>query len=58
MPRVILGIKKRRRAELSLHSKGFSDRSYDQITIENIGHRLRVNKGALYLYFKNKEELL
>ncbi|MGZ4902519.1 MAG: TetR/AcrR family transcriptional regulator [Halobacteriota archaeon] len=35
----------------------FSEKGYDQTTMEEIAQRLGVSKGALYLYFPSKEEL-
>ncbi len=35
----------------------FSEKGYDQTTMEDIANRIGVSKGALYLYFSSKEEL-
>lgn len=58
MPRVVPGYKEEAKSRIiSVAQEAFSEGGYDQTTMEDIGHRLGVSKGALYLYFKNKEEL-
>jgi AcrR family transcriptional regulator len=38
-------------------AKVFADNGYRQTTIDQIGQALRMSKGAIYIYFKSKEEL-
>jgi AcrR family transcriptional regulator len=38
--------------------KVFSEKGYHQATMEHVATRLGVSRGALYQYFKSKEELL
>jgi AcrR family transcriptional regulator len=35
----------------------FADNGYRQTTIDQIGQALQISKGAIYIYFKSKEEL-
>ncbi|MDD1721526.1 MAG: TetR/AcrR family transcriptional regulator [Euryarchaeota archaeon] len=42
---------------LKAAQEAFSETGYDQTTMEAIAQKLDVSKGALYLYFKSKEEL-
>jgi AcrR family transcriptional regulator len=35
----------------------FADRGYRQTTIDQIGQALQLSKGAIYIYFKSKEDL-
>ena len=35
----------------------FADRGYEQATIDQIAQYLHLSKGAIYIYFKSKEEL-
>ena len=35
----------------------FAKNGYRQTTIDQIGHELQLSKGAIYIYFKSKEEL-
>ncbi|MGZ4864149.1 MAG: TetR/AcrR family transcriptional regulator [Halobacteriota archaeon] len=37
--------------------EAFSEKGYDQTTMEDVAHKIGVSKGALYLYFPSKEEL-
>ncbi len=58
MPRVVPGYKEEaKRRIVSVALDVFAEKGYDQTTMEDIGNRLGVSKGALYLYFKSKEEL-
>ncbi len=58
MPRVIPEYKQEARNRIvRVAQEAFADKGYDQTTMEDIGNRLGVSKGALYLYFKSKEEL-
>ena len=36
----------------------YSEKGYHETTMKEVAHRLGVSKGALYLYFKSKNELL
>jgi len=42
---------------LNAAQDAFAEKGYDQTTMEDIAQRIGVSKGALYLYFKNKDEL-
>jgi len=58
MPKVLPGYKeeaKTRMIDAALDA--FSEKGYDQTTMDDVGHHLGVSKGAVYIYFKNKEEL-
>ncbi|MGZ4919555.1 MAG: TetR/AcrR family transcriptional regulator [Halobacteriota archaeon] len=58
MPRVVLEYKQEARNRIvRVAQDAFAEKGYDQTTMEYIGNRLGVSKGALYLYFKSKEEL-
>ncbi len=58
MPRVVPEYKQEARNRIvSVAHEAFAEKGYDQTTMEDIGNRLGVSKGALYLYFKSKEEL-
>ncbi len=58
MPRVVPGYKEEaKRRIVSVALDVFAEKGYDQTTMEDIGDRLGVSKGALYLYFNSKEEL-
>jgi len=46
-----------RAAILRCASEVFSERSFHEVLIEDISHRLGVGKGTLYRYFRSKEEL-
>ncbi|MGZ4948696.1 MAG: TetR/AcrR family transcriptional regulator [Halobacteriota archaeon] len=58
MPRVVLEYKQEARNRIvRVAQDAFAEKGYDQTTMEDIGNHLGVSKGALYLYFKSKEEL-
>lgn len=58
MPRVVPGYREEARSRiLNAALAAFSEKGYDQATMEDIAHKLGVSKGALYLYFNSKEEL-
>ncbi|MGZ4908985.1 MAG: TetR/AcrR family transcriptional regulator [Halobacteriota archaeon] len=58
MPRVVPGYKEEAKHRIvSVALEVFAEKGYDQTTMEDIGNHLGVSKGALYLYFKSKEEL-
>ncbi len=50
---------KRARQELILHAAQeiFLSKGFEQTTIEDIADKAELSKGALYLYFKSKEDL-
>jgi AcrR family transcriptional regulator len=58
MPRVVPGYREEARSRiLKAAQAAFSEKGYDQATMEDIAHKLGVSKGALYLYFNSKEQL-
>ncbi len=58
MPKVVPEYKQEARNRIErVAQEAFAEKGYDQTTMEDIGNRLGVSKGALYLYFKSKEEL-
>ncbi len=58
MPKVVPEYKQEARNRIvRVAQEAFAEKGYDQTTMEDIGNRLGVSKGALYLYFKSKEEL-
>ncbi|MGZ4904431.1 MAG: TetR/AcrR family transcriptional regulator, partial [Halobacteriota archaeon] len=58
MPRVVPEYKQEARNRIvRVAQDAFAEKGYDQTTMEDIGNHLGVSKGALYLYFKSKEEL-
>lgn len=48
---------KRRKVILEATSELFLEKGYDSTTMADIAHRVELSPGALYKYFKNKEEL-
>jgi AcrR family transcriptional regulator len=47
-----------RRAQLlSLARKAFSDRSYDEVSIDDLAREAKISKGLLYHYFPTKRDL-
>ncbi len=47
-----------RRAQLlELARKAFSDRSYDEVSIDDLAREARISKGLLYHYFPTKRDL-
>jgi AcrR family transcriptional regulator len=59
MPKVVPGYKeeaKQRIIQAALDV--YSEKGYHEATMEDIAQKLGVTKGALYLYFKSKDELL
>jgi len=47
-----------RRAQLlQLARKAFSDRSYDEVSIDDLAREARISKGLLYHYFPTKRDL-
>jgi len=56
--RVIPDYKEEARTRILKAAEGaFSEKGYDQTTMEEIAQRLGVSKGTLYLYFPDKETL-
>ena len=47
-----------RRAQLlELARKAFSDRSYDEVSIDDLAREAKISKGLLYHYFPTKRDL-
>lgn len=58
MPKVSLAYKQHQRERIIEGAAlAFAEQGYRQITIDLIAERLGLSKGAIYLYFKSKEEL-
>src|SRR5689334_23027214 len=58
MPKVSLEYKQHQRERIiEGAAQAFAEQGYRQITIDVIAERLGLSKGAIYLYFKSKEEL-
>jgi AcrR family transcriptional regulator len=55
--RVRLDNDERRAQLLALARKAFSDRSYDDVSIDDIARELKISKGLLYHYFPTKRDL-
>jgi len=47
-----------RRRILDVAQQVFSEKGYYRTNMEDVAKRLGVSRGALYLYFRNKEDLL
>jgi AcrR family transcriptional regulator len=47
----------RRSAILRAARKEFFEKGFRSVTVENIARRAELSKGAIYLYFKSKEEI-
>ena len=59
MPRVVRGYKETARSQIiEAALQVFSSEGYYRSTMDDIAKKLGVSKGALYLYFKSKEDLL
>jgi len=56
-PRVRLDNDARRAQLLLLAKKSFSDRSYDDVSIDDLAREARISKGLLYHYFPTKRDL-
>lgn len=56
-PRVRLDNDARRAQLLLLARKAFSDRSYDEVSIDDLAHEAKISKGLLYHYFPTKRDL-
>jgi len=57
MSRIVPYKEEARSRILDAAQDAFAERGYDQTTMGDIAQRVGVSKGALYLYFKNKDEL-
>jgi AcrR family transcriptional regulator len=55
--RVRLDNDQRRSQLLQLARKAFSDRSYDEVSIDDLAREARISKGLLYHYFPTKRDL-
>lgn len=55
--RVRLDIDARRTQLLALAKAEFSDRAYDDVSIDDLAKRARISKGLLYHYFPTKRDL-
>lgn len=55
--RIRLDNDERRAQLLALARKAFSDRSYDDVSIDDIARELKISKGLLYHYFPTKRDL-
>ncbi|NVB76893.1 MAG: TetR/AcrR family transcriptional regulator [Kofleriaceae bacterium] len=55
--RIRLDNDERRAQLLALARKAFSDRSYDEVSIDDIARELKISKGLLYHYFPTKRDL-
>lgn len=59
MPRVVHGYKETARSQITAAAlEVFSSKGYYRSTMDDIARKLGVSKGAIYLYFKSKEDLL
>src|SRR3569833_2865861 len=56
-PRVRLDNDARRALLLLLARKAFSDRSYDEVSIDDLAREAKISKGLLYHYFPTKRDL-
>jgi AcrR family transcriptional regulator len=58
MPKVVAEYKEQAKSRIvDAAQQVFSQKGYHETTMEDVGKTLGVSKGALYLYFKSKEEL-
>src|SRR5499427_8354648 len=55
--RVRLDNDQRRAQLLQLARKAFSDRSYDDVSIDDLAREAKISKGLLYHYFPTKRDL-
>jgi len=55
--RIRLGNDARRAQLLELARKAFSDRSYDDVSIDDLARDAKISKGLLYHYFPTKRDL-
>ena len=58
MPKVVPEYKEEAKSRiLDAAAKVFAEKGYHQATMDDVARSIGVSKGAIYLYFKNKEEL-
>ncbi|HYB76507.1 MAG TPA: helix-turn-helix domain-containing protein, partial [Nitrososphaerales archaeon] len=58
MPRVVPEYKQEAKARiLKAAANVFAERGYHQATMDDVARSIGVSKGAIYLYFRSKEEL-
>jgi AcrR family transcriptional regulator len=58
MPKVVAEYKEQAKSRIvDAAQRVFSEKGYHETTMEDVGKTLGVSKGALYLYFRGKEEL-
>lgn len=55
--RVRLDNDERRAQLLALAKRAFSDRSYDEVSIDDLANEAKISKGLLYHYFPTKRDL-
>src|SRR5213592_365100 len=55
--RVRLDIDQRRAQLLALAKQAFSDRAYDEVSIDDLAREAKISKGLLYHYFPTKRDL-
>ncbi|HUJ59486.1 MAG TPA: TetR/AcrR family transcriptional regulator [Kofleriaceae bacterium] len=55
--RIRLDNDQRRAQLLALARKAFSDRSYDEVSIDDLAREAKISKGLLYHYFPTKRDL-
>jgi AcrR family transcriptional regulator len=55
--RIRLDNDERRAQLLALARKAFSDRSYDEVSVDDLAREARISKGLLYHYFPTKRDL-
>src|ERR1700704_6653189 len=55
--RIRLDNDERRAQLLQLARKSFSDRSYDEVSIDDLAREAKISKGLLYHYFPTKRDL-
>ena len=59
MPKVVAGYKEIAKSKIiEAAAKVFAQKGYHQTTMDDVAKELGVSKGALYSYFKSKEDLL
>jgi AcrR family transcriptional regulator len=56
-PRIRLETDERRAQLLGLAKRAFSDRSYDEVSIDDLAREAKISKGLLYHYFPTKRDL-
>src|SRR2546423_15285903 len=55
--RIRLGTDARRMQLLALARAAFSDRAYDEVSIDDLAREAKISKGLLYHYFPTKRDL-